>query len=51
MEKNRCEVFALLSKLSSENRIAPIGARVETEATKNSKLLANLENIVAKRAG
>ncbi|KAM7535908.1 hypothetical protein Aperf_G00000096397 [Anoplocephala perfoliata] len=51
MEKNRSEIFALLSNLSSEKRIAPIGARVETEATKNSKLLANLESIVAKRAG
>ncbi|VDL46009.1 unnamed protein product [Hymenolepis diminuta] len=50
MERNRSEVLSLLNNFSFDKRVAPIGARVETMETKNSKLLANLENIVSKRA-
>lgn len=51
MERNRSEVLSLLNNFSFDKRVAPIGTRVETMETKNSKLLANLENIVSKRAG
>nr|CDS27451.1 nucleolar protein 14 [Hymenolepis microstoma] len=51
MERNRSEVLSLLNNFVFDKRVAPVGTRVETEETKNNKLLTNLENIVSKRAG
>ncbi|VDO06448.1 unnamed protein product [Rodentolepis nana] len=51
MERNRSEVLSLLNNFVFDKRVAPVGTRLETEETRNSKLLANLENIVSKRAG
>uniref|UniRef100_A0A183SJ03 NOC3p domain-containing protein n=1 Tax=Schistocephalus solidus TaxID=70667 RepID=A0A183SJ03_SCHSO len=47
MENSKREVLSLLNKLSSAKTVPPTGARVETEAVKTEKLLANLESIVA----
>ncbi|KAL5960452.1 Nucleolar protein 14 [Taenia solium] len=51
MEKGRSEVWQLLKGFSSGKKVAPIGAKVETEAMRNNRLLANLESIVVRRAG
>nr|VZI36848.1 unnamed protein product [Spirometra erinaceieuropaei] len=49
MENSKREVLSLLNKLSSARTVPPIGARVETEAVKTEKLLANLESIVSRK--
>ncbi len=51
MEKGRDEVLGLLNKLSSAKTIAPIGARIETDAMKSDRLLSNLEFIVSRKIG
>ncbi|VDM33753.1 unnamed protein product [Hydatigera taeniaeformis] len=51
MDKGRSEVWRLLKGFSSGKTVAPIGAKVETEALRNNRLLVNLESIVARRAG
>ncbi len=51
MEKGRDEVLGLLNKLSSAKTIAPIGARIETDAMKSDRLLSNWESIVSRKIG
>lgn len=51
MEKSRSTVLSLLQNFSRDKRVAPVGAQVETDEIKNNKMLANLENIVSKKAG